>query len=144
MTETETSRGAGEIDGLASDLGPEAQAGEESEDEEGERIYNPQPRLMDGKLIPIGFTSSMACVSNTSARFVVTTLFTWVDVHSTAFESLHIHGLEVPGQSQPTSSVRSQASARAIALWEQLEEGLKKDRDSRGQCWFRWRMRRVM
>jgi splicing factor 3A subunit 3 len=116
-------------------LGPEAQTGEESEDEEGERIYNPLklPLAWDGKPIPYwlyklhGLGVEYQCEICGNYTYMGRRAF---DKHFS--ESLHIYGLKCLGITSNTNLFREITSiSEAIALWEQLEKDRKKDRDSR-------------
>jgi splicing factor 3A subunit 3 len=115
--------------------GPEAQAGEESEDEDGERIYNPLklPLAWDGKPIPYwlyklhGLGVEYQCEICGNYTYMGRRAF---DKHFS--ESLHIYGLKCLGITSNTNLFREITSiSEAISLWEQLEKDRKKDRESR-------------
>jgi len=116
-------------------LGPEGQAGEESEDDEEERIYNPLklPLAWDGKPIPYwlyklhGLGVEYQCEICGNYTYMGRRAF---DKHFS--ESLHIYGLKCLGITTNTNLFREITNINeAIALWGQLEKDRKKDRDSR-------------
>ncbi|KAJ5349427.1 hypothetical protein N7541_007154 [Penicillium brevicompactum] len=116
-------------------FGPEGPAGEESEDEGEERVYNPLklPLAWDGKPIPYwlyklhGLGVEYNCEICGNYTYMGRRAF---DKHFS--ESLHIYGLKCLGIVSNTNLFREITSiSEAMALWEQLEKEQKKDKDSR-------------
>lgn len=114
---------------------PEDQGGEESEDEDEERVYNPLklPLAWDGKPIPFwlyklhGLGVEYQCEICGNYTYMGRRAF---DKHFS--ESSHIHGLKCLGITSNTSLFREITGIKhASALWDKLEKDRKKDRDSR-------------
>ncbi|KAJ5181290.1 hypothetical protein N7491_000843 [Penicillium cf. griseofulvum] len=115
--------------------GPEPRAGEESEEEDEEIVYNPLklPLAWDGKPIPFwlyklhGLGVEYQCEICGNYTYMGRRAF---DKHFS--ENLHIHGLKCLGITSNTNLFREITSINeAMALWEQLEKDRKKERDSR-------------
>ncbi|CAG8289493.1 unnamed protein product [Penicillium salamii] len=135
MTERERQQ---ELDALmagAETLGPEGPVGEESEDEDEERVYNPLklPLAWDGKPIPYwlyklhGLGVEYNCEICGNYTYMGRRAF---DKHFS--ESLHIYGLKCLGITSNTSLFREITNInQAMALWEQIEKDRKKDKDTR-------------
>ncbi|KAJ5837075.1 hypothetical protein N7447_003101 [Penicillium robsamsonii] len=115
--------------------GPEPRAGEESEEEDEEIVYNPLklPLAWDGKPIPFwlyklhGLGVEYQCEICGNYTYMGRRAF---DKHFS--ENLHVHGLKCLGITSNTNLFREITSINeAMALWEQLEKDRKKERDSR-------------
>jgi splicing factor 3A subunit 3 len=115
--------------------GPEPRAGEESEEEDEEIVYNPLklPLAWDGKPIPFwlyklhGLGVEYPCQICGNYTYMGRRAF---DKHFS--ENLHIHGLKCLGVTSNFNLFREITNINeAQSLWAQLEKDKKKERESR-------------
>ena len=113
----------------------EGGAGEQSDDEDGERVYNPLnlPLAWDGKPIPYwlyklhGLGVEYPCEICGNYVYMGRRAF---DKHFS--EAPHIYGLKCLGITSNTNLFREITRIEdAMRLWEKLEQDRKKDRESR-------------
>ncbi|KAJ5795275.1 hypothetical protein N7457_001874 [Penicillium paradoxum] len=135
MTERERQAELEAIQAGLYNTGPEANGGEESDNDDEEQVYNPLklPLAWDGKPIPFwlyklhGLGVEYPCEICGNFTYMGRRAF---DKHFS--ESLHIYGLKCLGITSNTNLFREITSINeAIALWEQLDKDRKKERDSR-------------
>ncbi|KAJ5621036.1 hypothetical protein N7510_005020 [Penicillium lagena] len=135
MTERERQM---ELDALMAEpesFGGEGRAGDQSDEDDEERIYNPLklPLAWDGKPIPYwlyklhGLGVEYPCEICGNYVYMGRRAF---DKHFS--EAMHIYGLKCLGITSNTNLFREITRIDdAVRLWEKLEQDRKKDRDSR-------------
>lgn len=134
MTEHERRMEQEALEAGLENLDAEGHAGEESEDDEEDRIYNPLklPLGWDGKPIPFwlyklhGLGVEYPCEICGNYTYMGRRAF---DKHFS--EALHVHGLKCLGITANTGLFREITSiTEAISLWEQLEKDRKKAKEA--------------